>query len=368
MASIETLPAPLPLQILKELSDLKSLDALRRSSPCFNAVFRCFAVEVLEHLMQQTLLPSVIVEFRVYILLLLDKADRVKSYEDFDKIYAQAQKPLARQTPTTVISLALRTFTFHASACCTILQRKLQHLEALPHERPGSNQRAVKDHDWINRAGTPYTITESWPPDWIEEQRTLCATLRMLNIRYTGCSITSIPLMRHMTRGDIWRVDEMEEMSRSFRELRADGTLPQASDYSRPLSWDALAAPRPVGQGCREVQEFRISSPTKGFGYFHDKYLVHGRDLGHPIMNANWAVFRRLGVGIWSSRRLSESLHLIWCPGRVGRPSFGASFYSARMRESLYYRMFIWWRLYEAETDWLARNKKPKNCGTGSTR
>jgi hypothetical protein len=47
MASLETLPAPFPLCIIKLFPDLKALDALTRSSTIFANVFTQHAAEIL---------------------------------------------------------------------------------------------------------------------------------------------------------------------------------------------------------------------------------------------------------------------------------------------------------------------------------
>lgn len=66
MASLENLPAPLPLYIIEHLADLQSLHALRLSCPLFAAVFTRHAAEVFEHIIQKTLCEEVIVSLRAY--------------------------------------------------------------------------------------------------------------------------------------------------------------------------------------------------------------------------------------------------------------------------------------------------------------
>jgi len=165
MASLENLPAPLPLQIVRNLADLKSLDSLQRCSPVFNIVFRQHAVEVIEHIMRETLLSDVLVEVRAY-LLLLPRHCKMQTESDFHALYAQANQPLDPGTPVTAISHTLREFSFLASAADMTLRVKLDNLYALPHEHLQAGHYSHEE-DLVRDepSGVAYSVPEPSPPD-----------------------------------------------------------------------------------------------------------------------------------------------------------------------------------------------------------
>jgi len=103
MASLESLPAPLPLFIAKDLPDLKALDALRQSSALFVAVFTRHAVELLEHLMLATLHEELVSELRAHVLLVADLERWRRTDSAVERLYEDAQSPLARNMPAEAV-------------------------------------------------------------------------------------------------------------------------------------------------------------------------------------------------------------------------------------------------------------------------
>lgn len=112
MTFLESLPAPLPLFIAKDLTDLRALDALRQSSVLFVAVFARHAVELLEHLMLATLHEQLILELRAHVLLMADFDRRRHTDMAVERLYKDANDPLLRNMPVEAVSLTLRTSSF----------------------------------------------------------------------------------------------------------------------------------------------------------------------------------------------------------------------------------------------------------------
>ncbi|KAF1348669.1 hypothetical protein BDV97DRAFT_399232 [Delphinella strobiligena] len=362
MASLEDLPAPLPLYIARHLADLKSLDSLRRASPLFNIIFHQHAAELVEDLMCKTLIDEVIIEFRAYTLLSLHKSHGYVTESDFNMLYEQAKKPFDATTSVMAISHPLRKFSFLASICNIILRTKLDDLHALPHEhlkdkKPHGQQVLDK------LAASPYSIPEAAPPDWVEQQRFLRALWRM-RVSSKLCGVANdfatrkLPLMPRAAlpqqQRPNWLADEIEEAASSFGDLQAAGSVP--NDYSVPPSWDALAdVPLPTSKSSSiaivwgqtlELSTGSAQSQSYGFHYYH---LTSHRDPRSPLASTDWNTLRRLGFGLWSNRRLAEELDMKNYPKDLNPPSQGFiyrhgidSYMSRRELE------FTWARLYLA--------------------
>lgn len=164
MTPIEEFPMPFPLYIMKDLTDLKSLDSLCRSSPRFNVIFHVYAAEVVEHIMRETLQDEVIVELRAHTLVLLQRPSQLQTESDFSMLYERANRTFDSTTPVMAISDTIRTFSWISSICDMIMRMKLDELRALPFERLGD--RHFRGHlAYGHLIGTPYSIARPSPPD-----------------------------------------------------------------------------------------------------------------------------------------------------------------------------------------------------------
>lgn len=112
MASLGSLPEPLPLFIAKDLPDLKALDTLRQSSALFVALFTRHAVELFEHLMLVTLHEDLISELCAHVLLMKDLERWRRTDMAVEKLYEDAQSPLPRNMPVEAVSSTLQTLSF----------------------------------------------------------------------------------------------------------------------------------------------------------------------------------------------------------------------------------------------------------------
>lgn len=305
MASLETLPAPLPLHITKHLADLKSLHALRLSCPLSAAVFALHAVEVFEYLMNKSLAEEVIVEIRAYILL----RTRERLNQDFEALYSAAQEPLIRSTPTPVINHTLHVFATLSTVCNSIFDMKLERLYSLPHQHfaneSNNNWPGNYRNDIYLQPGRLYTPPPPSPLEWDEQQRLLRAIWRLKVWNALGDSgvsrnrsvltLSSIPSAEFAAVGRVGggvhrgSRDEIVEIASSLDELG-----PHEQIVWRPL------VPKPA----LESQARELARQVGGsYGYAFFNRACQGLPYS-PLMGADWAVMRRLGFGIWSDRRL----------------------------------------------------------------
>lgn len=357
MSPFESLPAPLPLLILQELHDLKSLDALRRASPVYNYVFAQHAVAVVEHIMARSLIPDVISKVRLYIIFLSHDGMQRPEKELLWTFTEQAKWPLIKSTPGAAIRHTLARFSHYATVCDGILQRKLVHLYRSPLERIDNRQ---AHSDYLSGRpvrspppALPYPAVSPAPIYWAEQQRVLRAFLRwQLSRRF------KIPLL-HDTK-DLppgmarWAADEVDEVIESYNELKAAHEDP--TPLTEILSWSAMVRPPPPAADASDEQKawaetFEQQAQaarglTRGQQLFN---MLFQRWHGSPLRSADWTVMRRLGFGIWSTARLAE-LHLTSYPLDVDPPndpyahqvSIGDDAGRSRL-------MFTWWKLYLAE-------------------
>ncbi|CZT18959.1 uncharacterized protein RCC_04804 [Ramularia collo-cygni] len=306
MASLETLPAPLPLQITKHLADLISLHALCLSCPLFATVFANHAAEIFEHLMNKCLAEEVIVELRAYILL----RTQDRAIQDLEGLYSAAQKPLVRTTPAPAIRHTLHVFAMLSTTCNSIFDTKLRRLYALPHQHfadkssnrfPGNYEDNI--HLQPGRLFKPPLLPSS--PDWDEQQRLLRATWRLKvwtalghsdgSLADTVPTIDSIPSAEFAGVARVGggvnegSMDELLELASSLEEI---GTCDR-------IAWEPLAT-KPILQ----PEARQMAREVRGsYGYAFFNRACQGLQYS-PLMGADWAVMRRLGFGIWSTRRL----------------------------------------------------------------
>lgn len=320
MANIDTLPAPLPLFIIQYLPDLKTLYALRLSSPLFAAVLDLHAVEMFEPLMLKSLAPDVVTELRTYILLCQRTPGAgPPTTDELDSVYKAARLPLSSAISSPVIGHALHAFCKLSSACEAIFDQKLQQFYELPHEH-------LADKRWgrwsgiRKNYGIPYELPPPSPPDWVEHQRLLRAAFRVRIWQMAGAcpEIPKEPLESYtysyhlpLSRFSTFRrwisscreplIDEVAEMAESLDELQ-----------DHDLTWDPLTARSPLDPDDANLRDY--SEPPRswdywmvnfprGRGYFLDVAKWYGYS---PLKGASWRPLRRLGLGIWSDRRLYQ--------------------------------------------------------------
>lgn len=298
---MESLPAPLPLLIAKELSDLKALDALRQSSLLFIAVFARHAVELLEHLMLATLYEETILEIRAHVLLMADLHRWPRTGMAVEKLYEDAQNPLPRSTPIGAVSLTLRTFSFLHSLGNRVATAKLQELYALPHRHAKNGSVSVTQ--FYEAVGTPYDVPNPSPPDWTEEQRILKSLFQIRNYALLGRPIHQPPA----TDLHIWRFSIVYECYRLFEAHLSEIT--QTSILETSHCWQAPAA---QCDQCMLVwpNDLWIMEHTTGWQTFHTRCALRSYAGRSPLSHTDWIYYSDLGMALWSHRRMASELQL----------------------------------------------------------
>ncbi|KAK4897719.1 hypothetical protein LTR27_004491 [Elasticomyces elasticus] len=349
MASLHSLPAPLSLYIAKLLPDLKALDALRRSSTLFAAVFTLHAAELLEAVMLATLHLDTIVEIRLHVLLLTECSRWQHTDNAMDVLLETATaSPLDKTIPIEAISMTLRTFSFLHSLFDRIATAKLKELYGLPHRH--SERRFVGMEDFKSLVGVPYDVPSPSPLHWIEEQRGLQSLFRMRCIALLGQDLPT-PVPPGPRRFDSAPFSLLHECLALMGEedvhiaMHGPAAQQQASDR-----WKALAAP-PSAQSAEDQRwasedllGFSIS--TIGWITFHHMICI---DRPRPLTVKEWPVFSGLGLGVWSYRRLAEELELRNSPRSPdwrNRESSPGNLAAATLER--FDMLYTWWALYNA--------------------
>ncbi|KAK5743027.1 hypothetical protein LTS12_024020 [Elasticomyces elasticus] len=349
MASLHSLPAPLPLYIAKLLSDLKALDALRQASTMFAAVFTLHAAELLEAVMLTTLHLDTVVEIRLHVLLLTKRSRWQQNDNAIDLLLETARAaPLDKTVPVEAISLTLRTFSFLHSLFHHVATAKLKELYELPHRH--SERRFVGMEDFESLVGVPYQVPPPSPLHWTEEQRGLQSLFRMRNIALLGRNLPT-PVPAGPGRFDSSPFSLINEcralMGEEDVHIAMHGPAAQQQVSDR---WKALAAP-PSAQSAEDQRwasedllEFWIS--TMGWRTFHSMICI---DRPRPLTLNEWPVFSGLGLGVWSHRRLAEELELRNSPRPPGWRNTASSpkTHAAETLER-FDMLYTWWALYNA--------------------
>lgn len=323
MASLESLPAPLPLLIAKDLLDIKALDSLRQTSALWAAVFTRHAVELLEHLMLTMLHEETIFEMRVHVLLMGDV--RRERYADtaVEDLYANAQNPLPRITPIDAVSLTLRRFSFLHSLGKRVAAAKLQELCALPHYSSKCNYNIPT---FYTTKGTPYEVPTPSPLDWTEEQRILKSLFHIRNHALLGLQINQPPPLPRA----LWEPSITYECYRLFEDHLP--AITQTSIPKTPSGWQA-----PASRCDNHLEDWpndsELTGITTGWQVFHTRCAFRSH-LRSPMSHTDWTVFSDLGMAMWSHRRLAMELELVHKTRRTrdsseSRPNFA----------------FSWWKL-----------------------
>jgi hypothetical protein len=300
MTDLHPLPAPLPLLVAKCLPDLKALDALRRASSLFAAVFALHAAKLLEHLMQASLREDVMLEIRAHVLLLVDLTRWRGTDDAMELLHEEARSPLDRNVPVEAVSLALLRFTEFHSLFVQVATEKLEELYALPHVRP--QQRGTREYG--ESFSVFYGVPAPTSPHWVEEQGGLKVLFHLGSCRLLG-------------QEPEWPKDKPRfSLVQETRELFET----YLHDDSRPcsLTWNALALPPRAINDFDERWSWDMTHPdgsTKGWQTFFIMccYARHGPYSRYDT-EGYWPVFRKLGMALWSHRRLAEELELVLYP------------------------------------------------------
>ncbi|KAK5700170.1 hypothetical protein LTR17_023164 [Elasticomyces elasticus] len=335
MASLHSLPAPLPLYIAKLLPDLKALDALRRSSTMFAAVFALHAAELLEAVMLATLHSDTIVEIRLHVLLLTERSRWQQTDNAMDLLLETATAaPLDKNIPVEAISITLRTLSFLHALFDRVATAKLKELYELPHRH--CERRFVGLEDFKSLVGIPYQVPPPSPLLWIEEQRGLQNLFRMRCIALLGQDLPT-PVPPGPRRFDSAPFSLLHEclglMGEEDVHIAMHGPAAQQQAFD---SWKALAAP-PSTQNAEDQRW--ASEDLLGFSI---------STIG-PLTVKEWPVFSGLGLGVWSYRRLAEELELRNSPRSAdwrNRESSPGNLAAATLER--FDMLYTWWALYNA--------------------
>lgn len=328
MASLESLPAPLPLLIAKALPDLKALDALRRVSALFALIFDMHAAELLEHLMVTTLHEETIIEIRAHVLLVAGCRRWRGTVSPVEHLYESAQSSLPKDVPTEAIALTIRTLSFLHSIGGQVAEEKLQELYALPHRRVIGSFSTISS--FYGTEGTPYDVPPPSPLNWIEEQRILKSLFHIRIHALLGLQIQQPP--PHPQNLNLWQFSIVYECYRLYENHLPEIT--RRAIHTTSSSWKAPAT------RCNEheqdwPEDLTLTQKSVGWAVFHTRCAL--RSFGRsPISHTDWVVFSDLGLAIWSHRRLFLELALVHNRRRPGPHPRSPNF------------AFIWWVLGRA--------------------
>ncbi|KAK5678033.1 hypothetical protein LTS10_009202 [Elasticomyces elasticus] len=339
MASLHSLPAPLPLYLAKALPDLKALDGLRRSSTVYATVFSQHAVEILEHLMLATLHSDLVVEIRAYVLLLARRNRWRRTEDALEHLHEKAQAPLEKDTPTESVSLALRAFSLFHSLTRQVAMETLGDLYDLPHRHPQKQPRDLEQYNTFD--GVPYDVPNPSPPQWIEEQRILQALFQLRSCALLGAAVDR----PDTSTGNL--SSERFSMTHECRSLfRAHLQTILRAPASARLDWQAPASAPSPGDPANihwaEDTAASFTDPTRGWRTFHHNCCI---DRPSPFKKDDWQVFGQLGMAVWSYRRLAEELQLMNFPFALDEAGDGPETNKHMMRGEI---TFTWWIIYKA--------------------
>jgi len=324
MAPSPTLPAELALLVLEEVHDLKALDTLRRTSRCFAEAFRRYGTKLIYKIMKATLHQRLVREMVVYARIATKVLGKKLEKRDIEHLYQQDELPATMSY--AVLCHLLHTFSALATLTDRILSSCLSRLQNLPsrylrHRQFPSEYTSlisIGDYDEVETLYRARHPAASW--SWEEEQRLLLALWRAVNYKLLGSPryLLGLPFKRSSPFDSQW--DEFDFACECL------GThAPDPSHLSdREISWQIMA-PRPC-----------ILADTKA--YDRDSFLdivrsrlARRRDetsWSHPDpwqqlrlslrdQDADWQYMRRLGLGIWSARRVVEELDLKGIPDKA---------------------------------------------------
>jgi len=361
MAGAVAVPIEIALLVLEQVQDLKSLDALRRTSGSFAEGFRMIGAKLVSNLMTSSLDKRLMREMAVYAQIIARRLHKPKAKEPTEEeikvLYTHRE--LAGDMSPVLISHLLHTFSAVASHTDAILYKCLNDFRDLPHEhladkhffytRPGLPSRC-----YIPEIGQAYHVREPRPLDWDEQQRMLIAVWRAVNHRLLGRPTTlpsfNPPSSRKLVQ--LWmkmdhRVDAFEFAVGCLESVDA-----RPSEF--PILWHALPSlPAEMTTTTerawnldRDGMRSGLAFPGPGYSFFR----LNRANLRHsPLRGAEWKHLRRFGLGIWNLRRLVEELELENGPRELSPPRNGRHYQpEIDAHLSMDDLAFTWKQLYDA--------------------
>ncbi|KAK5721357.1 hypothetical protein LTR17_014646 [Elasticomyces elasticus] len=325
MATIYSLPAPLPLHIAKLAPDLKALDALRQSCGLFAAIFDQHAVELLEYIMARTLHSEMVIEMRMHVLCLADGNLWRNTNDVLDQLRNQAATPLHSDMSVQAICTTLRTFSCLHSLCFRVATEKLDELYALPH-RHTTLPFSSKPY-FGAECSAVYEVPGPSRPNWLEEQRMLRSLLRLRTRASLGLGLVA-PVRCPEDGTASYSTDPVHDFQCCF-EPHLDAIM--RGPTAPAVDWQAPGAPRPAPDA-RITENFSLAS---AWWDFHDELMM----IRAPFIKQDWSVFQELGFGIWSKERVEDELQML----------------------GFIQYQYTWWILGESRI--LARRECPKGWG-----
>jgi hypothetical protein len=352
---ISRLPAPLPLYILLELSDLKALYAAILSSPHSYATFHLNAHQLFDTIARRSIAPDINTAIQVYIYLhdhLHDKAGQ----DPQQTLRERLQTALRDHTEYSSVESSAATI-FHVLAQnvrlhdigVSILKSKLEYLAALrPQKLADSEFRYRRETVMEQRPqGTALVLPAIiQKPSWPEENRMLWALwisniARLASHRLPKCTYdTALVHITQILLGKIvshfnWTESVMAEIMNCLldgpslkRKITVENnshgleTLHPYEIPHPPYSTLSLISPNTI-PSTPMYKRSPASKPThKTITWEHfSTTILHDNPSAHyaramtrapdsPLQGADVCVSNRLGFDFWDRRRFCDDLHL----------------------------------------------------------
>ncbi|RDW59247.1 hypothetical protein BP5796_12171 [Coleophoma crateriformis] len=332
MDAFSSLPAPILVLILKHLPDFTSLDVLLHTSPVMSSIFDGCAAEIIEDVASYNMSSC----FR-YIL--QHAGSTAVANRTWDNV-AEFHSAQNWSNPTKSLSISvLRRLVTSASnveyLCHSFLRTHLDRIHSIKPTHflhPGTrvDPYAVTKYDPA-LAGPQYSTPDTGPPSWVEIQRVLRASWRLLTyyeLRFAMPSLQSSPgeqtKLQDLSFQDFWshlpwwEIDEMECVNEHVIEIGEPdlfhpGTCAPLS-HLPPSSLDNEAGssrPSPVPQddalGSKWGQSQEALQRKSPASHLFLSLCHRGPNVASRVLGgATWQSFRRLGFGIWDLKRMSQ--------------------------------------------------------------
>ena len=344
-----SLPSPLPLMILKQLEDFRTVHYLLRASPAAAAIFENYDCEITEVILGDLVpslqrLPRLIVLIRSKPTSLRAQCDSVEVFEEFRKtVLFNADVGSSPLTPSTAKHAAIRSLVAtgsHVQCLSTCFFET--NIEWLNEIEPYCSKNAWPVQPWKRVPGpehTPYKIMRCYAPSWIEEQRVHRALWRIalyFDLRtITGLHVGQDPTLSYISakqgprivwyRGyqrfreapritfPSWEVQEIDTVfeflsERSISELQ---NLP----YIQSESFGVLQRMPVANTEAAQWQQLSsdLQDPGPGFEYLRSKERElsflndnDGYQIASPREEEDFNPLRRLCMCIWDKEKLAR--------------------------------------------------------------
>ena len=354
-----TLPAPLPLIILKAIEDLSTLNYLLQSSPAANVIFERYYSEITEAVLCN-FVPQLQQLLRTVVIIRSDRSnisDELDSPEALDKFVATralnndaGAQPLST---ATVSLLAVRSLTSYAShvqeVSVSFFEELLDRVNGIKPSYLLDQLQDLRDYRGRLPKGRPYEPLKCCHPSWVEEQRVYRALWRLqlyfdlVRITRPSPGVTSQVWDLLKNEGPyrvwgklkhFWELDEMDSVYRFLSDCLDATTMPSTHPphlSKLPVTESKfVTSPKNIpcddyvaskwGQtknnlNCRSPAVNAFSSIRRSF----DTALYNSGF--EPFQRFDFEQFRRLGFEIWDREKMAR-LGLISVPRFVKQPGF----------------------------------------------